>query len=564
MENNFWRIKPTPAIQSIKKLSKKFNIPPILAAILLQNGINTSKKVRQYFHLYLKNLYDPFLMHDMHKAIDRLIQALDSKENILLYGDYDVDGVTSIALTYQFLKQLYSNIQYYIPDRNLEGYGISQQGILWAKENNIDLIISFDCGIRAIHTVALAKKYAIDVIITDHHNPGDFLPPAYAIVNPKQRLCGYPFKGLSGCGIAFKLLHALCIKKNIPQQNLYAYIDLVAISTAADIVPIIDENRILVHYGLLQLDKKPSSVGLAALAKIAGLCHPITVSQIVFQLAPRINAPGRIAHAKVAVELLLSQDKSIVSEQVAAINLLNTKRRKIDTKASKEALNRIENEKTRCTNILIDQEWCKGILGIVAARCVDRYSKPTIIFTSVDDKAIGSARSVPGFNIYEAIVSCEDLLDQYGGHAYAAGITMPIDNIPIFKEKFEAIVKKEVQKKQLTPILDISLVVDIKNLNPKLYYYIQKMAPFGPENMQPVFVTYGVQAASWSIIKEKHLKIHFHLKKEGYLVEGIGFGMANYVDIIKGNKFFNIAFTLEKNDFLGENHIQVNIKDIQF
>ncbi len=564
-----WHIKPLPHACSIHNLTQKFNLPAIVSTLLLQKKINTPKKVKQYFKPSLAHLHDPFLMKDMTKAVQRIIQAINQKQNILCYGDYDVDGVTSIALVYQFFKKVYPHLslRYYIPDRNVEGYGISQKGVLWAKAHKIDLIISFDCGIRAVDTIAFAQTHAIDVIVTDHHNAGDILPAAYAIVNPKQPQCLYPFKGLSGCGVAFKLLQAFCQKQKTVSKVLEQYLDLVAISIAADIVPMIDENRIMAYFGLQKLSQKPSSVGLEALASIAGIRSPITVSQIVFQLAPRLNAPGRIAHAQMAVELLITQNDTQAMLKAKALQKLNSERKKLDTQVTKEALEMIKHQEYQQeevhTHVLIGKTWPKGILGIVAARCTEKYSKPTIVFTTVNDQMTGSARSIPGFDIYQAIVSCEALLAQYGGHAYAAGLTMPASNAQDFIEKFEAVAQKNMKSQPLVPTLAIDLIVVMQQLNHELYDYIEKMAPFGPDNMRPVLATDHVMALSWHIIKEKHLKIHFYLKEKGYLVEGIGFDLACQAASINFDQPLRVAYTLEKNAFLGDKHIQINIKDIQ-
>ncbi len=560
-----WLFHPLPAPVQVQRLAAALGINPIIATLLVQRGITTFDQAKAYFRPSLDHLHDPFRMLHMDKAVQRLVQAMDNQEKILIYGDYDVDGVTSVAMAYGFLKNRHNNLDYYIPDRHVEGYGISTQAIQWAAKAGVNLIVSIDCGIKAITCIQQANEVGIDVIICDHHAPGETLPPAVAILKPKQKNCTYPCKDLSGCGVGFKLLQAFCFTKKIDPTQLYAYLDLVAISIAADIVPITGENRLLAYHGLKQLNTNPRP-GLAALMQTAYLKHPLGISQVVFGLAPKINAAGRVAHAHMAVQLLLALDQTTAHGLVAQINENNTLRQSFDKAITQEALDMIVADrplKNATTTVLFKPKWHKGVVGIVAARCMEAYYRPTIILTAVGGKAVGSARSVVGYNIYEAIVACADLLDQYGGHAYAAGLTMPIDHVGAFCKKFEAVVAGSIDRALLTPPQTIDLHLPFEAIDDKLYNVLKQMAPFGPGNMAPVFITENIMAQRYIILKDKHLKMDLHASNTKQTFQAIGFGMACHEPLLKQGEPFTIAYTLEENHYLDNTSLQLNVKDIR-
>ncbi|GAB3547423.1 single-stranded-DNA-specific exonuclease RecJ [Spirosoma fluminis] len=507
-------------------------------------------------------------MKDMDRAIERLKRAMnpDQEEKILIYGDYDVDGTTSVALVYGFLKNYHAKIDYYIPDRYKEGYGISTQGIQWAAENGFTLIIALDCGIKSIERVAEAKALGVDFIICDHHRPGAELPDAAAVLDPKREDCQYPYKELSGCGVGFKLLQAFCHQANIPLDNLYPYLDLVAVSIASDIVPITGENRIMAHYGLKYLNATPRT-GLKALIKVAGFKNELDITNVVFGLGPRINAAGRIQHAKAAVQLLLAESEEEADNFAMAINKHNNSRREFDSSITEQALAMIRQNEAMVqakTTVLYDATWHKGVIGIVASRCIEHFHRPTIILTQSHDKAAGSARSVPGFDVYEAIEECAELLEQFGGHTFAAGMTMPVDNIDAFRQKFEEVVARKIKEEHLTPLVDIDLPLDFSEINDKLVRIVKQMGPFGPHNMQPVFMTEDVYLANEPIImKEKHLKISVHQRRTGHTLTAVGFGMAHFADQLRSGQPFSICYQIEQNFFNGNMSLQLMLKDIK-
>jgi single-stranded-DNA-specific exonuclease len=507
-------------------------------------------------------------MKDMDRAIMRLQMAMlpERKEKILIYGDYDVDGTTSVALVYSFLKNYYSHLDYYIPDRYKEGYGISQQGIEWAAANDFTLIIALDCGIKSIERIAEAKALGVDFIICDHHRPGDVLPDAAAVLDPKRSDCQYPYKELSGCGVGFKLLQAFCLLSGIDLAQLYPCLDLVAVSIASDIVPITGENRVMAYYGLKYLNEAPRT-GLKALIKIAGFSRELDITNVVFGLGPRINAAGRIQHAKSAVQLLLAESEAEANEFAMAINKHNNSRREFDSNITEQALSMIrENEAmlNAKSTVLYDATWHKGVIGIVASRCIEHFYRPTIILTQSHDKAAGSARSVPGFDVYEAIEECADLLEQFGGHTFAAGMTMSVDNIEAFRRKFEEVVSRKIKEEQLTPLVEIDLPMDFSEIDAKLARILKQMGPFGPHNMQPVFRTDDVYLVSEPIImKEKHLKINIQQGRSGHTLTAVGFGLASIADQLRFGKPFSICYHVEQNFYNGNVSLQLMLKDVK-
>ncbi|BDD06391.1 single-stranded-DNA-specific exonuclease RecJ [Aureibacter tunicatorum] len=561
-----WIYKDFPEESDVIRLSSEINVNKTIASVLLQRGIQNFDHAKKYFRPSLDDLYDPFLMKDMDKAVERIAQAIKQREKILIYGDYDVDGTTSVALVYKFLKLYYPNCEYYIPDRYKEGYGVSQKGIETAKEKNIKLIISLDCGIKAIDRIATAKSYGIDFIVCDHHLPGEDLPQAVAVLDPKRKDCPYPFKELSGCGVGFKLMQGFARYMEYDDNELMNSLDLLAVSIASDIVPIVDENRILAHFGLQQLNKKPSP-GLQALIDLGNKSR-MTISSIVFGIGPRINAAGRIAHANAAVDLLLAEGEEEASFLANKVNENNTIRKNVDSNITAEAIKMIEENDPsfdKKATVLFKSDWHKGVVGIVASRCIDKYYRPTIILTESNRKATGSARSVHGFDIYEAISDCSEYLDQYGGHMYAAGLTLDIEKVDAFKEKFEKIVEERISDEQLIPQIEVDYMLDFDQINFKFFNILKQMAPFGPENMQPVFVSKDLKICERPrILKEEHIKFKVTQEGSSTVMEAIGFGFAQYFELINSGMRFRMAYTIEENNFKDNKSLQLYIKDIKF
>ncbi len=560
-----WTFKPEPETENVEQLGKAININPVLAKILVQRQIADYDTAKSYFRPSLTELHDPFLMKNMEIAVLRLQKAIRSKEKVVIYGDYDVDGTTSVALVFGFLKKIYPHVDwtFYIPNRYKEGYGISFQGIDWASENGFSLIISLDCGIKAFETISYAKQKNIDFIICDHHLPDPQLPPAVAILDAKQPDCTYPYKHLSGCGVGFKFLQALSIAENLPFDELFRHLDLLALSIAADIVPITGENRILTYHGLLQLNDN-HRFGTEALAELAGLRKPIDISSIVFGLAPRINVFGRLNHAKTAVELLLSEDMETARQFSRLANQYNEERQGYDSLTTEEAIDMIEKNgwQKNYSTVLFKAGWNKGIVGIVASRCIEHYYRPTIILTQADDKIVGSARSVSNFDMYEALTQCRDLLDQYGGHHHAAGLAMKPEKLPEFREKFEKIAASNLRPEDLIPEIEIDAEVpQLSMLTFQFLKILHQMSPFGPNNMSPVFVSRNVTAANIKTLKEKHLR--FYVKQGNTTLEAIAFQMAAYFNIISYGKPFDVCYTVAESNFLGVKSIQLTIKDIK-
>ena len=566
-----WAYKSVPDQQVVKTLARELNIDNTLANMMVQRGINSFEQAKDFFRPQLEHLHDPFLMTDMDKAVNRLEEAINKNEKILVYGDYDVDGTTAVALVYGFLSTFYQNIDYYNPDRYLEGYGVSLQGIEFAAQQGISLIICLDCGIKAQDKVKIAKEqYGIDFIVCDHHEPDDNLPEAVAVLDPKRKDCPYPYKELTGNGVGFKLLQAYCIRNSVPLQNLLQFIDLCVVSIASDIVPITGENRILAYYGLKKLNENPH-IGLKALKSVAGFNSNMGVENVVFVLGPRINAAGRIKHARDAVKLLLSDNFDEALAFAEEIQKHNTERRVHDTRITEEALAMIEKDvwlsNTAKSTVLYREDWHKGVIGIVASRCIEKYYRPTIIFTKTKEAmAAGSARSVAGFDLYSALEECSHLLEQFGGHKHAAGMTLSIDNILSFQQEFDNVVSKYITEEQLTPVINVDLKIRLADITTKFHRIINQMAPFGPENMQPVFVTENLTLKyTPRIMKEKHLKLELLEEETGAVFTAVGFGMVEeHYQKLTQQKSFKVAFQIEENTFNNKTTLQLMLKDIKY
>ena len=550
----------------LKVLQEEVKIEETLAKLLAQRGVSTFEEAKAFFRPSLDQLHDPFLMKDMDKAVNRLTEAIGNNEKIMVYGDYDVDGTTSVATFFGFLNEFYDHLGYYIPNRYREGYGVSSQGIQYAKEQGYKLIVTLDCGIKAVDRVKEANELGLDVIICDHHMPGEELPAAYAVLDPKRSDCEYPYKELSGCGVGFKLLQGFCIQSGIDLEKLYPFLDLLAVSIASDIVPITGENRVMAYFGLQKVNQDPRP-GLKALIELCRAQKELTISSIVFGIGPRINAAGRMDDAGAAVDLLLSKTKEDAFTLAATVNDKNDARRSFDSANTEEAIEMInssEEFQNAKSTVLYKEDWHKGVIGIVASRCIDKFYKPTVILTESNGMVTGSARSVTGFDVYAAICECSDLLEQYGGHMYAAGVTMPIDNVDAFRTKFEKVVARDITEDQLTPCLEIDSLVNLEEISERFYSIVSQMAPFGPGNPQPVLVTEHVYAENVKVLKEQHLK--FTVRQEGTNVayDVIGFGFAEYSDLIASGMRFHIAFSVEGNNFRGRKSLQLFLKDLKF
>ncbi len=562
-----WILQQQGDTETVDALSQILKIDKILSNLLVQRKINTFDEAREFFRPRIEDLHNPFLMADMSKAVERLEQALANGEKILIYGDYDVDGTTSVALVYSFLKPIYSNIGYYIPDRYDEGYGVSIEGIDFAHNNGYSLIIALDCGIKAIKKVDYAHEKKIEFIICDHHTPGETLPKAAAILNPKREDCKYPFKELSGCGVGFKFVQAYAQKNNIPFEVLTPLLDLVAVSIASDIVSIHGENRVLSYFGLEQLNKNPR-IGLKSIIKISGLeGKQITVSDSVFKIGPRINAAGRIDRGSRAVDLLIAQTQDDANSIADKIDDLNTERKDLDHNHTEAAIHFIksnENLINRKTTVVFNPEWHKGVIGIVASRLTETFYRPTVVLTESDGMVSGSARSVFGFNLYNAIEACADLLENFGGHMYAAGMTMKRENLEKFQEQFERVVSETITEEDLTPQIDIDAKINFKDITPKFYRILRQMEPFGPDNMTPIFLTDNVYDTGESRLVGKNLEhLKLELMQKGVKMAGIGFSLAKHLEIIKSGKPFRICYNVEENDFRGIKSLQIMVRDVK-
>ncbi len=562
-----WRLKDQPDSDVVIHLQKAINVSEPIATILAQRDKNDFESAKAFFRPKLSMLHDPFLMKDMEIAVARIHEAITNNEKILVYGDYDVDGTTSVALFFGAINKFYHTSDFYIPDRYKEGYGISKQGIEWAAANDFTLIVALDCGIKSVELIDYAKSMGIDFIICDHHRPGDKLPKATAVLDPKREDCNYPYKELPGCGIGFKLLQALTKEHPDYKIDPLDFIDLVAVSIASDIVPIEGENRVLAYYGIKKLIDSPRP-GLKALMKIAGVPKNVTITGIVFGLAPRINAAGRIDHAKTSVHMLLAETEEEAYHYGDKLSLRNKQRRDFDSSITEEALSMIEENETLVSaksTVLFKNDWHKGVIGIVASRCIERFHRPTIILTESNNKATGSARSVPGFDVYNAIAQCSDLLEQFGGHMYAAGLTMDVEKVPAFQQKFEKIVSESISEELLTPQLDIDTTLNFNQITGKFFNILNQMEPFGPANPKPVFVSNDVFILGQpKIIKENHIKFTAAQDGTNKRFEAIGFNLALYANKIAEGMLFKMAYTVEENNYRGMQSIQLNIKDIKF
>lgn len=560
---------PTPEEgQAAKELGEKLNMSPTLAHLLIRRGITTESAAKRFFRPQLADLINPFLMKDMDIAVDRLNDAMGRKERILVYGDYDVDGCTAVALVYRFLQQFYSNIDYYIPDRYNEGYGVSKQGIDYAKETGVKLIIILDCGIKAIEEIAYAKQQGIDFIICDHHVPDEVLPAAVAILNPKREDDSYPFKHLCGCGVGFKFMQAFAKNNGISFSRLIPLLDFCAVSIAADLVPVIDENRILAFHGLKLLNQNPS-IGLKAIIDICGLSNrEISMSDIIFRIGPRINASGRMENGRESVDLLIEKDFGTARNKAKHIDEYNEQRKDIDKQMTEEAnqiVERLESQEHRSSIVLYDENWKKGVVGIVASRLTEIYIRPTIVLTRDGEFASGSARSIDGFDIYSAIKSCRDMLVNFGGHTYAAGLTLRWDRVKEFRQRFQKYVEDHIQPELTEAILDIDAQIDFKDISKKLHNELKKFSPFGPSNTKPVFCTTDVYDYGTSKVvgrEQEHIKLELVDSKSSAVVNGIAFGQSASARYIKSKRSFDIAYTIEENIFK-HNAVQLQIEDIR-
>ncbi|MBD0284063.1 MAG: single-stranded-DNA-specific exonuclease RecJ [Flavisolibacter sp.] len=546
-----------------ESLFRALKIHPALCRILVQRGIETYDAAHNFFRPQLSQLHSPWLMKDMEKAVDRVITAFERNEKILVYGDYDVDGTTAVACMYQFLKKQYGNIDFYIPNRYREGYGISKAGIDFAYENGFTLIISLDCGIKSVALIQYARDLGIDFIVCDHHLPDIELPPAVAILNPKQNDCSYPYKELCGCGVGFKLICALTEKLAIPITDAYEYLDLVATAIAADIVSITGENRILSHYGLLKVNRNPN-YGIKALSQLSGLKKEILINNLVFMIAPRVNAAGRMDDARKAVLMFIAGSLEEAVQWAEQLHADNNNRKEADTTITEEALTLIQSNAellNRRSTVLYQPHWHKGVVGIVASRLIEHFYKPTVVLTQSGDYIAGSARSVAGFNVYEAIHQCKDLLLGYGGHFYAAGMTLEKDKVEAFCEKFEEVVKATLHPDLLVPEIVIDTEITFRDISQSFYNIICQMEPFGPDNMRPLFVARKVYNNGFSkVVKEKHLR--FVLTQDGITLTGIGFDMADKMSLLHSKQPLDVVFKIEENDWNGQKVLQLCIYDV--
>lgn len=563
-----WVESPPADTEIIHQLADQLNITTIIAGLLVNRGVTSFDEAKDFFRPCLNHLHDPFLMKDMEKAVLRIEQAIAQNEKILVYGDYDVDGTTSVSLVYSFLRTQYPAIDFYIPDRYKEGYGISFQGIDWAHTHGFSLIIALDCGIKSIDKVEYARSRQIDFIICDHHLPGERLPDALAVLDPKRADCEYPFKELSGCGIGFKLVQAYCQKNDIPLEQITHLLDLVVVSIASDLVPVTGENRTLSYFGLQQLNENPRP-GLKALMELAGKLKDITVTDIVFFIGPRINAAGRIDDAEHAVELLISESDTIAYGHSQVVNTKNSERKEFDQNITLEAFAMLDNDEQqqhRKSTVLYNPTWHKGVIGIVASRLLDRYYRPTIILTESNGMASGSARSVNGYDIYKAIELCSELLEQFGGHKYAAGLTLKPENVEAFKARFEEIVSSTIEERSLLQEIEIESELRLSDITPKFFRILQQIAPFGPENMRPVFLSKGVISPGElhvvGKVNSNHLKFSV-MQEDSLRFECIGFGLGAFKDKIIPYQPFDICYTIEENVWKDKVNVQLNIKDIR-
>ncbi len=579
-----WIIKEKPDNQVVDALAKELNISPKLVGLLVQRGVKTFEEARSFFRPKLEELHDPFLMKDMDKAVDRILKAARENENIMVYGDYDVDGTTAVSLVYSFLKIFHKKVEFYIPDRYAEGYGISYKGIDTAAEHHVSLIIALDCGIKAIDKVRYATEKGIDFIIGDHHRPGDKIPEAVAVLDPKRNDCPYPYKELSGAGVGFKLTQALAISKKIPMKKVYAALDLLAVSIAADIVPITGENRILAFYGLKQINEQPRP-GLASILRTSGFepkkevgkdkrvfSREITINDLVFVVGPRINAAGRIKDATDSVRLLISNNDDYAGKLGDAINILNNTRRDLDSGITQEAIDMISNSdelQQKKTTVLYKPDWHKGVIGIVASRLIEHFYKPTIVLTFSDGLITGSARSIKGFDIYDAIDACSDLLEHFGGHMYAAGLAMKPENLNAFLTRFEDYAQENLTDEMMLPEIEIDEKLFFSDINSKFYRILKQFAPFGPGNMAPLFMSENVIDTGYAKLvgkngDQRHLKLEVvHKNHSGNPIKAIAFNMGHFWEPVHEGRSFSLCYHIDENTWLGNTSIQLRVKDIR-
>lgn len=564
MENKWVEYVPESHAK-VDALHQLLKIDPILCSLLLQRKVNTFEQARVFFRPDLAQLHDPFKMQDMQAAVERIQTAIERGEKILIYGDYDVDGTTAVALVYSYFKHFHASMGYYVPDREKEGYGISKIGIDWAHSQGYTLIIALDCGIKSVEEVQYAQNKNIDFIIGDHHTPDAVLPDAVAVLDPKRADCNYPFKELSGCGIGFKLIQADALVRGLSMTRIVPYLDLVAVSIASDIVPIVGENRVLAHFGLAKLNQDPCP-GLSALKDMATRVVEFSIEDVIFQIGPRINAAGRIRHASDAVKLLIATSAEEAKEGCALIEQYNLKRKEVDGEITREAIQLIEADpalKARQSTVLYNKDWHKGVIGIVASRLIEAYYRPTVILTSSNGHVTGSARSVKGFDLYEALSECSDLLIQYGGHKYAAGLTMQEQHVPAFQEMFETVVARRIEPELLQRVIYIDYRITLEMLTPKFLRVLKQFAPFGPQNPAPVFHSTVLRhSASVSIVGKDHLRMQVKLSNGGTF-NGIGFGLGKFYQMINDGAAFDMCYQLCERIWREERYWQLNIKDIK-
>jgi single-stranded-DNA-specific exonuclease len=564
-----WVVKEKGETAVVKQLAGALGVSESLANLMVQRYITTAEEAKAFFNPSLDYLHDPFLMKDMNIAVDRISTAVKKNEKILVYGDYDVDGTTAVALMYSFLKDQYSNVEYYIPDRYKEGYGVSFQGLDYAYQNNCKVVITLDCGIKAVEKVKYARTKGLDVIICDHHYPGDEIPKALAVLDPKQPSCNYPYKELSGCGVGFKLVHAYSRVHGIPFSKIYPYLDLVAVSIASDIVPITGENRVMAHFGMKQLNESPRT-GLKEIIRESEVTKALTIEDVVFKIGPRINAAGRMETGSKAVDLLVSNDTHLATGISKEINNFNIERRNVDRTITTEAMRMISEDQRTVnsrTTVLYNPNWKKGVIGIVASRLIETYYRPTVILTESNGFATGSARSVQGYDLYQAIEACSDLLESFGGHMYAAGLTLKKENIQPFMQRFEKYVHSTITDEQLVPRVFIDTELFFSEINEDFFKTMSQFQPFGPENMSPVFVSRNVyDTGSGRMVGSsgEHLKLELCQESSGQKsFSAIAFSQANHFEYIRGGHPFDICYSLEMNEFRGARNLQLNIKDIK-
>lgn len=560
-----WNLLPA-AEEKINALYESLKVHPVICKILVQRGLDNFDLSRQFFRPQLEQLHDPWLMKDMQKAVDRILTAISKGEKMLVFGDYDVDGTTAVACMYRFLQKCCKpgQLDFYIPHRYREGYGVSKAGIDFAKENNFTLIISLDCGIKSVDLISYANELRIDFIVCDHHMPDDILPPAVAILNPRQKDCNYPYKELCGCGVGFKLITALAQVLEMDKTVPYEFLDLVATAIAADIVPITGENRVMAYYGLKKANESPN-YGIAALKELSGLTKELFITNLVFMIAPRVNAAGRMDDARKAVQLFIANSYEEAMMYATLLHSDNSDRKEADKNITDEALALIEKSTEYISGkstVVFQPHWHKGVVGIVASRLIEYYYRPTIVLTQSGDYIAGSARSVAGFNVYEAIHQCKDLLLGYGGHFYAAGMTLAPANVEAFRARFEEVVSATITPELLIPEIIIDAEIRLKDLKQQFYNILCQMEPFGPENMKPVFMVKQVFDSGYSrIVKEQHIK--FSLRQDNILFNGIGFGMSKKFSLLQMNQPVDVVFTLEENEWNGEKHLQLKVIDFR-